>query len=72
MHDEQYDFQMFTCNACQISAGKQNKPLKVAVCSLEEPHVVTSEPQYQLFSVHDESSGICAIFCPLFPGIWLQ
>lgn len=24
---------------------KQNKPLKVAVCSLEEPHVVTSEPQ---------------------------
>lgn len=23
----------------------QNKPLKAAVCSLEEPHVVTSEPQ---------------------------
>lgn len=45
MHDEQYDFQMFACNACQISVGKQNKPLKVAVCSLEEPHVVTSEPQ---------------------------
>lgn len=45
MHDEQYDFQMFTCNACHISAGKQNKPLKVAVCSSEEPHVITSEPQ---------------------------
>lgn len=25
MHNEQYDFQMFTCNACQISVGKQNK-----------------------------------------------
>lgn len=29
----------------QLKKQNQNKPLKVTVCSLEGPHVVTSEPQ---------------------------
>lgn len=64
MHDEQYDFQMFTCNACQISAEKQNKPLKVAVCSLEEPHAVTSEPQNISCFLCMMTAVESAMFCP--------
>lgn len=42
----------------------QTNNLKVAIFSSEGPHVVTLK--YQLVSMCEQSSVICAAFCPLF------
>lgn len=69
MHNEQYDFQMFTCNAHQISAEKtkpKQTPQGYSMLFRRATCCNLRASKYQLVSVHDQSHGIYAIFCPLF------